>query len=873
VCSGSASFDLPMSIISGSIEELGTAREILSNSSEGRSLHGNSSGVDLGGQTVTNLVQLQLVLKKLEDMLCSVSIPDTGRTYPGEYILDMMKTLSLTDETFPTLRSVIDIAIDVFTQDALDAGSRIASRMSTTRLSVLRDCLGQIFASDSSHSTRGRDLSGYRVHMHKEKDLVSGMMLPTLSFWCFDPGEGMAALKDMQIRSILLTSGTLSPLTSFANELNTDFSVRLENPHVIDKSQVWVGVVPKGPQGVTLNSSYKTRNDEKYVQDLGNAIVNFARLIPDGILVFFPSYGVMRKSIDAWKSAGRGGASVWERISQFKAPVVEPSDSSAFAAAALEFKKKLDSPAHNGAMFLGVCRGKASEGLDFSDRAGRAVIITGIPFAMAMDPKVKLKKEVMDANLRRPKKRIQDNGSTDISNKDASNADAMISGDTWYVQQAMRAVNQAIGRVIRHKNDYGAIILCDERFSSPRHVSQLSKWLRDDVVTYTTYGSATSSLARFFKEQSALPHAQVAVTREEPKQREAFSVAHRNEAAGAVSSSIIGSIPSAMDAIGIANLVAPVAKMAPRQSANQTNPTVTPSLLSMMGSGSTKLDTKKTIKNTPVGTSMSDIDSLLQNTNNVPSAMKQTVPVAAMDAPWNFKPAKEPQQKRPNFGGLRASSSNNRATRPLPGPLHQQNSTPDVVGPAHLLKQHAKGGAAPVSQTKKEVQVTKTSTQSDIHKASTFVTNMKQELPRDSFLQIAKALQTYSDTKDIDMLISVASRELCAPTHQRLCNQFRERIPVEHREKFDSAVSLLRSKAVSKATPSSTTRQNVNPLGICSKCQKQMFKDPYKSSCCGQIACYSCWLGAVALKKCFSCGVPVKKNMLSQVYMYSKTKQ
>ena len=41
---------------------------------------------------------------------------------------------------------------------------------------------------------------------------------------------------------------------------------------------------------------------------------------------------------------------------------------------------------------------------------------------------------------------------------------ARLSGQEWYAQQATRAVNQAMGRVIRHRHDYGAIILADERF-------------------------------------------------------------------------------------------------------------------------------------------------------------------------------------------------------------------------------------------------------------------------------------------------------------------------------------------------------------------------------------------------------------------------
>ena len=100
-------------------------------------------------------------------------------------------------------------------------------------------------------------------------------------------------------------------------------------------------------------------------------------------------------------------------------------------------------PSTRGAIFMAVCRGKVSEGLDFADMNGRAVIITGLPFPPMMDARVILKKKYLD----------------EIRTKE----NEVITGDEWYSLEASRAVNQAIGRVIRHKDDYGAIILCDSR--------------------------------------------------------------------------------------------------------------------------------------------------------------------------------------------------------------------------------------------------------------------------------------------------------------------------------------------------------------------------------------------------------------------------
>lgn len=115
------------------------------------------------------------------------------------------------------------------------------------------------------------------------------------------------------IKSLILTSGTLAPLKPLISELGLNVTLSLENPHIVNESQICVKILRTGPDGVSLNSNYKNRDNPNYVYSLGRAIANLTRIIPHGILIFFPSYPVMLKCKTAWEEKG-----VWADISSHK---------------------------------------------------------------------------------------------------------------------------------------------------------------------------------------------------------------------------------------------------------------------------------------------------------------------------------------------------------------------------------------------------------------------------------------------------------------------------------------------------------------------------------------------------------------------------
>ena len=95
------------------------------------------------------------------------------------------------------------------------------------------------------------------------------------------------------------------------------------------------------------------------------------------------------------------------------------------------------------------------------------------------------------------KKEYNDAHSTPNSTQ---NAVPLMNGNQWYGLQAFRALNQALGRGIRHVNDWCAMLLLDTRHKDGSTTNKLSKWLRPRVVDYDDqYGELMHDLEKFFE--------------------------------------------------------------------------------------------------------------------------------------------------------------------------------------------------------------------------------------------------------------------------------------------------------------------------------------------------------------------------------------
>jgi len=414
-------------------------------------------------------------LEKLRDCLKNVihllpkfdltSVDSTGRrerAISGQDVVGIFLKANLTPtDCQESYIALIDKAQETITQYA-------TGEVSTVALQNLREVLSLV-----SSLTSGADLDEFFRAYIQEGDPIPGTNIAenrVINLFCLSAAVAMRNLTEKKkVRNILLASGTLSPMDLLQKSLGIPFAIVLENSHVIDPlKQVRIGVVCAGPNRVSLNGSYQNKNNPNYINDLGNLVINVAHVVPEGILLVFHSYSQMFTVIKDWTENG-----IYNRINREKSVFVEPRNAGELSDVLKEFAGA--TMTSNGAILFCVCRGKVTEGMDLADNQCRGVIMAGIPFPAVQDKKVILKRDYLNGK----------NGGD---------------GAKWYRQEAARAVNQTIGRTIRHRKDYGVILLCDERFRSYVGTSDLPKWLAPQVKIFSNFGPVIKDISDFFRE-------------------------------------------------------------------------------------------------------------------------------------------------------------------------------------------------------------------------------------------------------------------------------------------------------------------------------------------------------------------------------------
>ncbi|KAJ0178679.1 hypothetical protein K1T71_005454 [Dendrolimus kikuchii] len=303
-----------------------------------------------------------------------------------------------------------------------------------------------------------------------------------LKYLLLNPAEHFAEVVS-QCRSVIVAGGTMEPINEFKQLLtrngDNDNVVNIVRcDHVVPPENVLGICLTKGPSNVTLNFSYENRMSVETLNEVGRILRNICTIVAGGVVCFLPSYSYEQTVYDHLSES-----KVIDILSKKKTVFREPKSAAEVDQVLQKFSLAVRNKENgrNGALLLSVVGGKLSEGLNFSDDLGRCVIVIGMPYPNVKSPELQEKMNYLNRTLGRG------------------------AGSVHYENLCMKAVNQCIGRAVRHANDYACVILVDERYSRPETMSALPSFVQLRFATglgvlcdHCNYVSLISDNTRFF---------------------------------------------------------------------------------------------------------------------------------------------------------------------------------------------------------------------------------------------------------------------------------------------------------------------------------------------------------------------------------------
>mmetsp|Transcript_1344 Transcript_1344/g.4008 ORF Transcript_1344/g.4008 Transcript_1344/m.4008 type:complete len:762 (-) Transcript_1344:362-2647(-) len=351
--------------------------------------------------------------------------------------------------------------------------SRLNQLLRTLQAPHMEDvqALAEVAAFAANVSTYAE---GFSVVVDPIRRGSAGIPEPQLDLACLDASLAFKPVIE-RFRSVVITSGTLSPLDLYPKLLNFAPVVRCSFPMSIFRPCILPLVVTRGADQQEVSTRFQSREDPSVVRNYGSLLLAVCEAVPDGVVAFFTSYSYMERVISAWDEAG-----LLRRVLRHKLLFIETKDVVETSLALENFHRACD--AGRGAVFLSIARGKVAEGIDFEHHYGRCVLNIGVPFQYTQSHVLRTRLEFLRSKY-------------DVSEANFLNFDAL------------RQTAQCVGRVVRSKTDYGIVLLADVRFARHDKRSKLPGWVQQFIgdANLNLSTEAAIGVMRTFLKQMAQP--------------------------------------------------------------------------------------------------------------------------------------------------------------------------------------------------------------------------------------------------------------------------------------------------------------------------------------------------------------------------------
>uniref|UniRef100_A0A8C2UA84 ATP-dependent DNA helicase DDX11 n=1 Tax=Coturnix japonica TaxID=93934 RepID=A0A8C2UA84_COTJA len=309
----------------------------------------------------------------------------------------------------------------------------------------------------------------------------------SLKFLLLNPAVHFAKVVK-ECRAVIIAGGTMQPVADFREQLLSCAGVdparivEFSCGHVIPPENILPMVLCSGPSNQQLEFTYQTRDLPQMMDETGRILCNLCNVVPGGVVCFFPSYDYEKQVYAHWEKAG-----LLTRLATKKKIFQEPKKANQVEQVLAEYAKCIKRCSQaggqmTGALLLSVVGGKMSEGINFSDDLGRCVIMVGMPYPNIKSPELQEKMTWLDKTMPRA----------------ASQAPSRVLIENL----CMKAVNQSIGRAIRHQKDFASILLLDHRYARPAILNKLPQWIRERIQVKSAFGSAFAELRKFHRGKS-----------------------------------------------------------------------------------------------------------------------------------------------------------------------------------------------------------------------------------------------------------------------------------------------------------------------------------------------------------------------------------